>query len=128
MKSASRIVHAGTAGIADTSFFRDARLAAERLQAPPGVVTAIEFRRAVADWDIESAQSAAEALAADSAIVRLISAAEVLDGVVTLSLRDGDSATARHWFDALAVQANRPADALWMVVLSRHLENAPTPN
>lgn len=100
--------------MADSGFFA---AAAVRFRAPEDVRSVISFRQAVAGWDAPGALDFAARIEADSAIGRLISAAEVVDGVVPLALRAGDFAAADHWLTLLAPRVGRSPDDLRMLLL-----------
>jgi hypothetical protein len=118
MGTAMRVVHGGRAGVADSGFFEAAAAAARRFQAPEDVQAVIAFRLAVVVWDSPSALGLATRIEADSAIGRLISAAEVIDGVVPMALRAGDKAAADKWLTLLAPRVGRSPDDLRMLLLA----------
>lgn len=118
MGSAMRVVHGGRAGVADSGFFEAAGAAAVRFRAPEDVQAVIALRSAVAGWDAPSTLGLAARIEADSAIGRLISAAELLDGVVPMALRAGDKAAADKWLTLLAPRVGRSPDDLRMLLLA----------
>jgi len=90
-----RVLHLGTAGIADERFFDDVRGYAARAEAPPGVRDALDFQHGLAAWDWNEVLAAADRLLAGRhAGSSWVSAEALRDGAVVAALRSGDRARA----------------------------------
>ena len=111
-------LHAGTAGVADSAFYRDVRAYTARTDAPTGVRYAIDFAEAMASWDFAGAARAAEALLPFATSGRTwYDMNELRTGAVVANLRLGNPTAARRFMVQLGrVGADPPADLRTMLL------------
>jgi hypothetical protein len=120
-------LHGGTAGVVDTSFYRDVQAFAATHGAPQPVRDALAFARALAGWDFAAAARLADALLpAAAAGNSWLNVDELRDGAVVAKLRTGDVAGARRYFTALASRTERTPTNLRTRLLAAYLRAAAT--
>jgi len=102
MRQAERLVHGGTAGVVDESFYAGLRAYAARANAPAAARAAIYFLHGLASWDFSEASRAGQALI-DARVrdsVDWLPISLVRNGVVVARIQLGDFAGARAAFKA----------------------------
>ena len=111
-------IHGGSAGVADSAFYRDVDAYLRRTSPPPVARAAVEFMHALASWNFPAAQRASDTLIArarrgdhwlDPDLLR--------DGAVTARLMQGDVAGARGVFIVLTPFTRRPLTDLRSMLL-----------
>lgn len=118
-------MHAGTAGVVDTTFADDVYDVMGRYSAPAEVRDAVDFLLGTAAWDFGRALPPAERI-----VDRLehgdawVNPAVLLDGMVVGYLRAGDVAAARSAYDRLAPYTTRPPHDFRMRLLRAHIAAA----
>lgn len=121
MRQAERLVHGGTAGVADESFYESLRAYTARAKAPAPARAAIYFLHGLASWDFAEASGAGQALidarAHDS--VDWLPISLVRNGVVVARIQLGDFVGARAAFKAYS--RNRDEDPFTARVLAAYL-------
>ena len=102
MRQAERLVHGGTAGVVDESFYAQLRAYAARAKAPAPTRAAIAFLHGLASWDFTEASRAGETLieARTHDSVDWLPISLVRNGVVVARIQLGDFAGARAAFKA----------------------------
>jgi predicted membrane-bound spermidine synthase len=100
VREAERIVHGGTAGVADTVFYSKLRDYVARVHAPAPVVSSIDFLHGLASWNFEEVSRAADILmetkTRDS--VDWLPAGFVRNAAVVARMKLGDFGGARKVF------------------------------
>jgi hypothetical protein len=102
-------LHGGTAGVADTAFFRSVRGYLARAGAPPEARASVEFLEASRGWDWERAAAAATRLMASGDATAWIQRSQLRDGAVTAFIMSRDTANARATLRALADTGGSPS-------------------
>ena len=102
MRQAERLVHGGTAGVADEPFYAELRAYAARVNAPAPARAAIYFLHGLASWDFTEASRAGQLLidARTNDSVDWLPISLVRNGVVVARIQLGDFAGARAAFKA----------------------------
>jgi predicted membrane-bound spermidine synthase len=125
MVAAEHELHAGTAGVADSTFFGDVRDFAERHGAPPEAHLAIDFAHAMAAWDFPAAARAADSLLPLATSGRTWYERNALrTGGVIAHLRLGDPAAARRFMVELGQAGAAPPSDLRLMLLNAYLLQA----
>jgi len=120
-----RYIHAGTAGVADESYYALLTLYMTRTHAPDRARQSIAMRHALALWNFKSASALADSLApAALTYDAWMSADEIREGGVVAKLRLGDAVGARKFWVQLSPVASRPPDALRSLLLDAYLIDA----
>jgi spermidine synthase len=98
------LLHAGSAGVADTGFFRAVYGYLDRASAPRDARAAVDFTHGLATWDFPQVSAAADTLIGEFLLDSLpwIDINALRDGAVVARLRLGDLAGAQRAFKALA--------------------------
>ena len=111
-------LHAGTTGVADSSFYQAVRAYAQRYAAPEGVRQAIDFAYGMAVWDFQLAAKAAEALLPAAKERRSwFDVTSLRTGAVLANLRLGRPAEARRLMVEFGrIGADPPADLRTMLM------------
>ena len=120
-RECERLVHGGTAGAADESFYARVRSFAARANAPAPARAAIEYLHGLASWDFANASRAGQILI-DTRIrdtVDWLPISLVRNGVVVARIQLGDFDGARAAFKAYARNADE--DAFTARVLAAYL-------
>ena len=120
-RESERLVHGGTAGTADETFYMRARGYASRAKAPTAARAAIEFLHGLASWDFANASRAGQILI-DARVrdtVDWLPISLVRNGVVVARIQLGDFDGARAAFKAYARNADE--DAFTARVLAAYL-------
>ncbi|HYD51497.1 MAG TPA: fused MFS/spermidine synthase [Gemmatimonadaceae bacterium] len=95
VRAVERVLHLGTAGVADERFYAEVRDYARRAAAPPGVHDALAFHHGLAAWDWrEASESAERLLLGRAAGSTWVPVDQLRDGAVVAALRLGDRAGA----------------------------------
>jgi hypothetical protein len=97
MRQSERLVHGGTAGVADESFYEQLRVYTGRANAPAAARAAIAFLHGLASWDFNEASHAGQALI-DARVrdtVDWLPISLVRNGVVVARIQLGDFDGAR---------------------------------
>lgn len=130
------ILHAGSAGYADTAFYAHVRSALEGARAPAEVEAAVTFAQGLAGWDFErAARAGATLIAAGSpasqnqgwappATLAQLPPALLLDGTVVAALRAGDAGLAANAYQRLAPVSGRGEADFRMQLLRAHISRA----
>ena len=108
MRESERLLHGGTAGVADEAFYMRLRAYAARANAPVPTRAAIEFLHGLASWDFANASRAGQLLI-DARIrdtVDWLPISLVRNGVVVARIQLGDFEGARAAFKAYARNAD----------------------
>lgn len=117
-RDVSLVRHGGTAGWADSAFFRAAESFAQSRNAPLPVLEVIAFRRAVQAWDAATALELAERLVNRSTgYSRWVSGRELVDGAVVAALRGNRLRDARAWLTRLDNPRETNSSTLWWTLL-----------
>ena len=117
-------LHGGTAGVADSAFYRDVFAWLDRVQAPHEAVTTTRFMRALAGWDFADASFQGDVLAETRVWSEVWLPLDYMrDGMVTAKLLTGDLAGARARYDGIA-SGLRAQDRLVSMILGAHLARA----
>ena len=108
MRQAERLVHGGTAGVADEPFYAGLRAYAARANAPVPARAAIYFLHGLASWDFAEASRAGQLLidARTRDSVDWLPISFVRNGVVVARIQLGDFAGARAAFKAYSRNAD----------------------
>jgi len=122
-------LHTGTAGVADERFFRDLAAYVERHRAPARVRDALQFLRAVSEWNWTAADSAGErVLATAGEAPGLAVVVDFLrDGLVVTKLKLNDAAGARRVYDALTPYTARARGDARSLLLEAWIRRAEGP-
>ena len=109
VRESERLVHGGTAGVADEGFYRRVREYAERSRAPASVRAAVDFLHGLAAWDYAEASRAGQRLmeARELDKVDWLPIAFVRNGTVVARIQLGDFEGARAAFKAYAGNADQ---------------------
>jgi hypothetical protein len=108
MRECERLVHGGTAGAADETFYARLRTYAARANAPAPARAAIEFLHGLASWDFANASRAGQMLI-DTRLrdtVDWLPVSLVRNGIVVARIQLGDFDGARAAFKAYARNVN----------------------
>ena len=108
MRQSERLVHGGTAGVADEPFYAALRAYAARANAPAPARAAIYFLHGLASWDFAEASRAGQLLI-DARVrdsVDWLPISLVRNGVVVARIQLGDFAGARAAFKAYSRNAD----------------------
>ena len=118
-------LHAGTAGVADESFYAPLFAYMARAGAPAAAVASLRFRHGLAAYDWQEASAAADLLLAEAERrVQWVTYEELREGGVVAKLRLGDVDGARRLWEALLpLVASGTADVRTRV-LAAHLSGA----
>ena len=111
-------LHGGSAGVADSAFYRQVYAYVARAKAPADARASVDFLHALAVWDFAAAAKASAPLIAAAERGDLWLAPDLLrDGAVTAQLMQGNAPAARDVFVALAPYSQRaPSDLRTMVL------------
>ncbi len=103
------LLHAGSAGVADTGFFRAVEAYLNRARAPADARAAVNFTHGLASWDFAQASAAADTLIGEFLVDSLpyIDINDLRNGTVVSRLRLGDLDGAQRAFKALAAGTAR---------------------
>ncbi|MFL5615960.1 MAG: fused MFS/spermidine synthase [Gemmatimonadaceae bacterium] len=121
MRESERLVHGGTAGVVDESFYQRLRAYAGRVNAPAPARAAIAFLHGLASWDFNEASRAGQALI-DARIrdtVDWLPISLVRNGTVVARIELGDFDGARAAFKAYS--QNLDSDPFTARVLAAYL-------
>lgn len=121
MREAERLVHGGTAGVVDESFYQELRAYAGRANAPAPARAAIAFLHGLASWDFNEASRAGQTLigARLRDTVDWLPISLVRNGTVVARLQLGDFDGARAAFTAYS--GNLDTDPFTARVLAAYL-------
>jgi hypothetical protein len=102
VREAERVLHGGTAGVADEAFYARVRDYVRRAHAPEPAAAAVDFLHGLATWDFAAASRAGEVLLQSSVrdSVYWLPATFVRNGTVVARIKLGDFAGARAAFKA----------------------------
>ena len=108
VRESEALLHAGTSGVADESFYARLRGYAQRTGAPDAVRATIDFLHGLAAWDYAEASRAGERLVAarERDNVDWLPASLTRNGLVVARIQLGDFAGARAAFKAYARNVN----------------------
>jgi predicted membrane-bound spermidine synthase len=121
VRESERLIHGGTAGVADEPFYARLRAYEQRVNAPPAARAAVDFLHGLASWDFTEASRAGQALI-DARLhdrVDWLPISLVRNGVVVARIQLGDFEGARAAFKAYANNADE--DAFTARVLAAYL-------
>lgn len=121
VRQAERIVHGGTAGVADEWFYARLGAYATRANAPAGARAAIDFLHGLASWDFTEASRAGQVLinARQQDRVDWLPVSLVRNGIVVARLQLGDFGGVRAAFKAYS--SNADEDSFTARVLAAYL-------
>ncbi|HKO16448.1 MAG TPA: fused MFS/spermidine synthase, partial [Gemmatimonadaceae bacterium] len=108
VRDAERVLHGGTAGVADEGFYDRVRAYLRRTAAPAPVVASVDFLHGLAAWNFAEASRAGQVLV-DARLrdsTNWLPVALTRDGLVVARLRLGDYPGARAAFRAFARDAD----------------------
>lgn len=119
-------VHGGSAGVADSAFYREVNRYLRRTTPPNEARAAMDFLRALSSWDFAAATHASEPLVARALTGDLWLDPDVLrDGATTAYLMSGEPNRAREVFMALAPYSRRVASDLRNLLLQAQVSSNP---
>lgn len=121
VRESERLLHGGTAGVADEPFYERLRAYEQRANAPAPARAAIDFLHGLATWSFDDASRAGQTLI-DARLhdrVDWLPIALVRNGVVVARIQLGDFDGARAAFKAYANNADE--DAFTARVLAAYL-------
>jgi hypothetical protein len=121
MRESERLVHGGTAGVADEPFYASLRTYAVRAHAPAPARAAIDFLHGLASWNFNEASRAGQTLI-DARIrdtVDWLPVSLVRNGIVVARIQLADFDGARAAFKAYS--RNLDEDAFTARVLAAYL-------
>jgi spermidine synthase len=118
-----RVVHGGTAGVADEDYYRPIFAYMKKTSAPVDVVDAVTFMHALARWDYPTMAVTGDRVIAHAVeFKRALMAPEVLrDATVIAKLATGDVAGARRVFDVMAKSVKRDPEDVRSALLGAYL-------
>jgi spermidine synthase len=118
-------IHAGTAGVADSAFYRDLAKRAETFGAPVEIKAAIAFLHGLAAWDFGEANKASRVLVPEALAGKNWIPVELLhDGAAWSALLTGDTRGARFVHENLGPRVRRPDGDLRMELLEAYILDA----
>jgi hypothetical protein len=121
VRESERLLHGGTAGVADESFYARLRAYEERVKAPTPARAAVEYLHGLATWSFADASRAGQTLI-DARLhdhVDWLPVSLVRNGVVVARIQLGDFEGARAAFKAYADNADE--DAFTARILAAYL-------
>jgi hypothetical protein len=117
-----KYIHASTAAVADEPYYKSLETYMDRTHAPAHARQAIEFRHALARWNLPAAAALADSLAPSTlASEGWMAPDEVREGGIVAKLRVGDATGARRLGDGGArCDATGPCAAIAIAQLLHH--------